>query len=749
MNNKEYQSAAQAKAILMLIQEARSLGLDNPSMSMEGVRRITNIERGLKSGNIPEYDLNALASLVARARKIIIPMEWRVAFAQNPPPDIIGEGDIHPFTLLDGTPVGLTFLEMAEAMRSTGRPGSSKSTGGCAVVDCSIGGGKSVFFIDSKGDGQADYLCRKYPGRVIKVRIGRLDKPFFNPWQWVGVNRDYFLTVSSRKDSRIVLDAAIEIGMKQNTLSGVCELTHSQLMRIVKDRIIPTDYRSIKPEFFQSIQMSCNDIARSPLSHQIACQRGYDLKEIVTKGYSVIIDTSAIAGSTQEEFLVVTLLAAIRQEIINTPILRARPGTQVIFFQDEGSNLAASSKVPGGLSAIVQLSTLVRSSSICLFFVYHSMSIAHPVLNAAGIWMVCQIFDGNDIFTAKRTFALTDQQAKALTTLPKGVAMMRMGNRYTEPFLISYPRIPDAVKMTDAEIDANNAPILATLPPIVPEHYRRLPVPVTVTPPVASSPVPPAVSVVTPSSAPVAAPVVTTPTTMPSAVDNDFLAIMRDIASNLFLNVSGRAAHLTLPSGKALTFKELRPILDELKAQGFVDDVTVQLSPRGAPSLMHFLTAEGYAAIGSVYKPSRSGYKHDWGQRLIKDLLAEKSISATLEMALPGTSKVVDVGFICPVTGLPIAIELPTTTFDSEPDQAERDLAAGWARVIEVCFNKNDLENLEKTFAARSSSPDSRIKLSLMAGLKAVTSLPEIYDSSDFVFKVKTSKPRNKKDSAI
>ncbi|MEI8120477.1 MAG: hypothetical protein WCI20_00380 [bacterium] len=749
-NYQANQYAAQIKAVQKLIEEAILLGLDNAGISSVGWRYIKNLQRGIESGNIPEYDLNALTSLVGRARNIIIPMEWRVAFAQNPPPDIISQGDIYPFTLLDGTPVGLNFSEMAESMRLTGRPGSTKSTGGGAVLDASIAAGKSVFIIDSKGDGQFDYLCRKYPGRVLKVRIGRPGLPFFNPWQWPRQNRDYALNIFSRRDSKIVLDAAMEQGLKQNALNGARELTHAQLKDIIRNCVTPSGFILIPKDFFRSMFSVFYDVECSPLRNQIACQRGYDLREIVKQGYSVIIDTSAIAGTLQEELLVVTLLTALRQEIINDPILRARTGTQVVFFIDECTNLSAASKVPGSLPSLVHLATLVRSSSICLFAVYHSISVVHPVLNAAGIWMVTQISDGNDIFTAKKTFALTDQQAKALTSLPKGVAMVRMGNRYTEPFLATYPRIPDAVKMSDAEIDVNNAPILATLPPIVPENYRKIPVPVIVTPPVASKPVPPAATAVPPPAAPVVAPAVTMVSIAPSALDNDYMAILKDIAAKPFLNVSGRAGQLALPSGKKLNYRDMKVALDELKGQGFVDEVAVQLSPHaGPPSLMHFLTATGHAAIGSVYKPSRSGYRHDFGQRLIRDILAAKSITANIEATLPGRNKVVDIGFNCPVTSLPIAIELPVSTFHSEPDQAERDLADGWARVIEVCFTKNDLENLTKAFSAKSPNPDSRIKLSLVSGLKAVTSLSEIYDSTDFIFKVKAVKTKNKKGSAI
>lgn len=738
------------QSVITLIQEALQYGLDDVRMAPYGARLILNLQRGMQQGCVSDYDFEALVNLVDRAKKRIIPMEWRVAFSEKPPPEIICQGDIQPFTLLDGTPVGLTFLEMTESIRSTGRPGSTKTTGACAILGASVKAGISVIIIDSKGDGQMDYLCRENPGRVLKVRIGRPDRPFFNPWQWARAIREYFLTIFSRRDSKIVLDSAIETGSKQIALSGASELTHAQLMKNIASGSVPAGFPFVPKDFFRSMFSVFYDIDCSPLRHQIACQSGYGLREICQKGYGINIDTSAIAGSLQEEFLICTLLAALRQEIINDPVLRARTGTQVIFFIDECTHLSAASKVPGGLPSLVHLSTLVRSSSICLFCVYHSMSIVHPVLNAAGIWMVSQISDGTDILNAGRTFTLMPPQAKSLTDFPKGVAMMRMGNRYTKPFIICYPRIPDPVKMTDAEIDTNNAPILATLPSIIPENYRKIPVPVTVAPPPVSAPVPPPVASVPPPAVPVGAHPAVTVTPPLTSIDSDFRAILNDLASKPFLNVGTRAKGLALPSGKVLVFSELKSALDELKRQKFVDDVTINMAPHaGAPSLMHFLTAEGHVAIGSLNKPPRSGYLHHFGQRLIAHILSEHAIPATLEMVLSGSTKTVDVGFICPVTKLPIAIELPTSTFDMEPAQAERDLDAGWARVMVVCLNKPDQDAVIKAFARHSPNPDSRIKVCLISALKATSSLPDIYDHPDFVVKVKGTTKNRKKGSVI
>jgi hypothetical protein len=311
--------------------------------------------------------------------------------------------------------------------------------------------------------------------------------------------------------------------------------------------------------------------------------------------------------------------------------------------------------------------------------------------------------------------------------------MMRMGNRFTEPFLVCYPRIPDPIKMADDEIDANNAPILAALPPVVPETYRKIPIPVT---PVST---PAAPHVAPPAPAPTVVPISMAATTV-AGLTNDYTAIIRDIATNRFRNVGERAGKLVLPSSATMTFSELKTALNDLEKQGFIGETVVQMAPKaGAPSLMHHLTAQGHAAVGSLYKPARGGYHHDFGQHLIQYLLASKGIKVDIEATLPGSSKHVDAGFRCPVSNLPIAIELPLSTFSSEPDQAERDLAAGWARVLVVCLNRTDLASTQKAFAASIPSPDSRIRLCLVSTLAALAP-HEIYDSPDFVVKVRNMK---------
>ena len=97
--------------------------------------------------------------------------------------------------------------------------------------------------------------------------------------------------------------------------------------------------------------------------------------------------------------------------------------------------------------------------------------------------------------------------------------------------------------------------------------------------------------------------------------------------------------------------------------------------------------------------------------------------------------KQVDIGFQCPDTGLKIAVEICHSTYVTEPEQAMKDLAAGWDRVIGICATRPQLTQLRKAFIAKLGPEiDRRIVLCLPCHLKEAASLRDIYDCDALVF---------------
>lgn len=113
--------------------------------------------------------------------------------------------------------------------------------------------------------------------------------------------------------------------------------------------------------------------------------------------------------------------------------------------------------------------------------------------------------------------------------------------------------------------------------------------------------------------------------------------------------------------------------------------------------------------------------------------------------------KQVDVKVEDPVTGKKTAFEIVTSTFDTEPDQALRDLAEGAGAVVHVAANRGDLEKLEQVFMKHfGAKVDPRIKLAMPCHLAAMPSLEHllacptlVYDPKWDKIKVKTSARRS------
>ena len=108
--------------------------------------------------------------------------------------------------------------------------------------------------------------------------------------------------------------------------------------------------------------------------------------------------------------------------------------------------------------------------------------------------------------------------------------------------------------------------------------------------------------------------------------------------------------------------------------------------------------------------------------------------------------KQVDILSICPETGKRVALEVCMSTYDSEPDQATRDLAAGADAVIVVCPNGDALAKLERSFVMRLGSKiDSRITLVLPCNLVEAPSFRHVYNCPSLVYNPKWDAPAKAK----
>jgi hypothetical protein len=356
---------------------------------------------------------------------------------------------------------------------------------------------------------------------------------------------------------------------------------------------------------------------------------------------------------------------------------------------------------------------LARQADISTAYGVHVVSVNDPRARAnTAVSIIGGLTNSPDVVGAGQSGALDSTQIAAIPHLRPGWAIMKMtGERYSNPYLVTWPMPESFVQFSEAERLAHNSRILKILPPFILENSTHSKPVVTSAPP-------------------------------STQLTPDQLAVLTDIADRPTMNKTGRAASVKLPSGKD-GFKLLSALVRELKQLKLVDEIKVQVNERGSPSIYHYLTNHGLAAIGKSSGQSRpgTGPAHFFLQQFVKALLKDRGIDADIEARRPGSNKEVDIGFADPSTGLAIACEIAVSTHSGEPQQSLRDLGeGGWARVLVLGATSADLMALQRAFQTQLPDPDPRIKLILLHHLVSAHALQDLYDCPDLIPNLKQRK---------
>lgn len=521
----------------------------------------------------------------------------------------------------------------------------------------------------------------------------------------------YWQSCYNRWDSGSVVGHVLKLFDKEKPISGLVSPTIDYIIDKLENITLPKSL--FNPMLKASAYEAFSLMKETHLGqHVMNCQVGIDWKEVWVKGLVTVVETNGLS-SADTLFLISDILAQLREIKDETPSL-----PDMLVIVDEGGNLVNQRWDSGNrASPLATEITLLRGSSICLAIAYHTVSgISPPVRSNSAITLVGPLGNGDDVLSAALSQALTPEQRAQIPHLLPYTAIMRVsGVEYTEPYIVTWDRPVTYPDYSETERNDLNRKVLATLSPIVPVNYRS-----------AGQSLP-------------SVPALTSPTALPQSlpatpvVIGDHRTILRHITDHPFLNVSDHAASLKLSTGKTPSSKQLKIVLNELEKLGFCKFLAIQIKSRwGRGGDMYYLTASGHAAIGSIHTPSRGGYAHDYAQRYLQNLLSQKGIVSVIEDVLPGTSTPVDLGLTCPQTKYRIALQIPISTFSSEPSQAEKNLSIGWSRVIEVCLNRTDLARLKAEFKNAGGIPDPRISACIPADIRTAKSLADIFDNPNF-----------------
>ena len=162
--------------------------------------------------------------------------------------------------------------------------------------------------------------------------------------------------------------------------------------------------------------------------------------------------------------------------------------------------------------------------------------------------------------------------------------------------------------------------------------------------------------------------------------------LLEAVASNPCVGVTKTLSEIgiNLRQGKALIENHVQ--------SGLLTTQRWHENERGAPPEFMFLTEEGCEQIGlaSPARPGGVGIPHHLLQRHVVGRLAEAGYEATIDPLRAGKSADLQVD--------DVAIEICLSTFETEPQQALKNLQAGWKYSVCVCPTKADLAKLQRSF---------------------------------------------------
>ena len=700
-HDKSVSQQQQTEALLDL---AHKLGVDLPYVHPVGSTLCREIAYQLKTTE-PDPGICAQLRRILDRRKEGI-NEHLLAFDQPGPSDGVGDGDLTLFTtLFTETPFNVFSGQVQRGLLAAGQTGFGKSTVLRRLAMAWVARNRPCVVFASKHDQFFWYLARLFPSRCLILRAG-IDV-FYNAFcpvtgdvkEFSGTKLTHYASAYSKWESAAVILRLFDEFDRVERPAGAVAPTINWLLRNLLT--FQFNKRSLNFPLIPSTSQTLTMMKEGGLGKSMSCQRGITAKDIWEHKLVVVFDCAALSPA-DTLFLVTCLLADFRKVKGLCPDL-----TDLLCILDEAGDLMASSwNRDGHFNPLGSEWVLLRSADISTAAGVHapSMMDARARTNTA-ISIVGGLLNSSDITAMAGAAGLTAKQTMAIPHLRPGWAIAKMtGERYSNAFLCTWPMTESFTPFSEAERIAQNARLLASLPPFVAEGD---------TGPKSAISSEPALPPLTP----------------------DQVAVLTDIVDRPAINTTTRAESIQLPSGKG-GFKQLAEILNGLSDLKLIDEIKLQMSERGSPSTYRFLTNEGLAAIGRPNNQPRpgTGPAHLFVQQLVARLLKGRGIDAAVEPTRPGSGKQVDVGFNDPATGLWIALEVACTTHTSEPRQAIRDLSeGGWARVLVLGPTSSDIAALQHAFKKDMPDPDPRVTLILPHHLVTCPNLRSLYDCPELI----------------
>jgi len=208
----------------------------------------------------------------------------------------------------------------------------------------------------------------------------------------------------------------------------------------------------------------------------------------------------------------------------------------------------------------------------------------------------------------------------------------------------------------------------------------------------------------TPTPAPKIAPNITTSHTQNnlSSEEKDFLTFIYQSTEILPLG--------ELIQKTGLNSRKVYSLINNLSQKGLLSEARLKLSVRGRKARTAIITPQGIVALGHPLPTGKGGALHQYFQRIIKTYAEKQGYQATIEQPLD-EQKSVDLSLVKGIEKTAVEISI-TTDANQEFNNIQKNLSAGYDRLIVLCADNQTLENLKKR-KNQSFSPEIQGKIFL------------------------------------
>jgi hypothetical protein len=292
---------------------------------------------------------------------------------------------------------------------------------------------------------------------------------------------------------------------------------------------------------------------------------------------------------------------------------------------------------------------------------------------------------------------LNVEQREWMSRLPVGTGIVKLADRHPYPFLIRIPPFPIEKNVADDEVATHMAPLVQQL------RYR--PSMRQTDPPLHTSG-PETVNDAEPASPPGEASPEPKVAGLPFGLGKPEFAYLMSVKTHPFLSKTERNRELGLTAHLGNRFSRA------LEEAGLVVPVAVAIGRRGRAAIYLELADKAVAVIGHQHLgPGKGGFEHVFHQQRIGRHFEAQGWKAKIEDFREGKSA--DVGL--EKDGKRIAIEVAMSE-PGELSNIEKDLAAGWPEVWEVCRDRRISEAVELEWADRRAAwPGATVRFCLLS----------------------------------